>query len=186
MVWLDRRRHVEQQLTAQALQRHEAAVGSLGLPRSLDSARILHFLEIRKDREYADASTAFRLQEARVFLRVLGFDEEYCNDRSAYAVLALLSLRPEMKWAQASNPILRITEMMAWIEEVYGKRYAANTRESFRRHTLLQFHHVGLVVQNPDRPDRPANSPRWCYQIRPTIHSMLTGRIRQPLFLEAD
>ncbi|MDM8550131.1 hypothetical protein QUF72_08645 [Desulfobacterales bacterium HSG2] len=47
------------------------------------------------------------------------------------------------------------------------KGYAPNTRETIRRHTMHQFADAGLVVLNPDQPDRPVNSPKWCYQISP-------------------
>jgi type II restriction enzyme len=70
-----------------------------------------------------------------------------------------------MRWAEATNPMLRTVEIMAWIREQYGRDYAANTRETIRRYTLHQFADVLLIVQNPDQPNRPINSPKWCYQL---------------------
>src|SRR5690606_27798135 len=58
--------------------------------------------------------------------------------------------------------------------ETYDKDYAPNTRETIRRFTLHQFAEAGLVVQNPDRPDRPTNSPKWCYQIEPAAYGLIT------------
>ena len=63
--------------------------------------------------------------------------------------------------------MLRTVEIMAWIREHWGLPYKANTRETIRRQTLHQFCHAHLVVQNPDRPSRPINSPEWCYQVTP-------------------
>jgi BsuBI/PstI restriction endonuclease HTH domain len=54
---------------------------------------------------------------------------------------------------------------MDWIRDHYGKNYAANSRETIRRFTLHQFAEALLVEQNPDNPDRPVNSLKWCYQI---------------------
>lgn len=81
-------------------------------------------------------------------------------------------------WAQAERPVLRTFEIMQWLREHYGKNYAANTRETIRRFTLHQFVEAGLVVQNPDRPDRPVNSPRWCYQIEPVAYGLVSSYLQ--------
>ncbi|MCE2720883.1 MAG: hypothetical protein ACK6A9_19320 [Dolichospermum sp.] len=31
---------------------------------------------------------------------------------------------------------------------------------------MHQFVQMGLVVENPDQPKRPINSPKWCYQLQ--------------------
>jgi hypothetical protein len=56
---------------------------------------------------------------------------------------------------------------MDFSRDHYGKEYAPNSRETFRRFTMHQFVEAGIAVQNPDQPDRPINSPNWCYQIEP-------------------
>jgi adenine-specific DNA-methyltransferase len=57
--------------------------------------------------------------------------------------------------------------MMNWFQEHYGKQYAPNTRETVRRNTMHQFVQMGMILENPDQPDRPINSPKWCYQLHP-------------------
>ena len=54
---------------------------------------------------------------------------------------------------------------MDWMREAYGKNYQPNTRETIRRYTLHQFIEMGLVIPNPDDPERPPNSPNNVYQI---------------------
>jgi hypothetical protein len=54
---------------------------------------------------------------------------------------------------------------MDFARDHYGRSYAPNTRETFRRQTMHQFVGAGIAVPNPDCPDRPVNSPEWCYQI---------------------
>jgi hypothetical protein len=54
---------------------------------------------------------------------------------------------------------------MSWLRERYGRDYKPNTRETIRRQTLHQFVDAGLVLLNPDDPNRPINSPNNCYQI---------------------
>jgi type II restriction enzyme len=56
--------------------------------------------------------------------------------------------------------------IMDWIRDEYDVEYAPNTRETVRRFSLHQFVSAGLVQENPDAPDRPVNSPKWCYQVR--------------------
>jgi BsuBI/PstI restriction endonuclease domain/BsuBI/PstI restriction endonuclease HTH domain len=110
-------------------------------------------------------SMASRIQEARDLLEAFGMDAERSNERSALVLLALLGLRPNDPWSAAANPLLGTRAIMDWIRDEYEKVYAANTRETIRRFTLHQFTEVHLVVQNPDQPDRPTNSPKWSYQV---------------------
>ncbi|PZT72607.1 MULTISPECIES: BsuBI/PstI family type II restriction endonuclease [unclassified Streptomyces] len=116
-----------------------------------------------------------KLTEARHLLQLLGFDAERSNERSAYVLLALLELGPDQDWTQAERSMLRTVQIMQWLREVYEKDYAANSRETIRRFTLHQFVDAGLVVQNPDQPDRPVNSPKWCYQIEPAAFGLIAS-----------
>ena len=106
-----------------------------------------------------------RIDEARIALETLGMDAERSNERSALVFLALLQIMPTGSWAEAANPMLGTRAIMDFIRDHYGNDYAANTRETIRRSTLHQFAEAGLIVQNPDEPLRPINSPKWNYQI---------------------
>jgi len=116
-----------------------------------------------------------RIAEARRALALLNFDRERTNERSALVLLALLELRPSTPWAKARGPKLRTVELMAWLRERYGRDYKPNTRETIRRQTLHQFVEAGLVLFNPDAPDRPVNSPKNCYQIEPGALDLLSA-----------
>lgn len=107
-----------------------------------------------------------RIQEALTILKEISAPKEQQNERSALCLLALADIRPETFWNQATTPKRRITEMMDWFRDYYGKQYAPNTRETVRRQTMHQFVQMGLVVENPDQPKRPINSPKWCYQLQ--------------------
>ena len=106
-----------------------------------------------------------RVEDARIVLETLGMDAERSNERSALVLLALLRLTPAESWADAANPMLGTRAIMDFIRDEYGKDYAPNTRETVRRFTLHQFVEAQLVVQNPDQPQRPVNSPKWNYQV---------------------
>jgi adenine-specific DNA-methyltransferase len=106
-----------------------------------------------------------RIVEAQIILKAISTPREQQNERSALCLLALADIRPDRSWSQATAPTRRITEMMDWFRDHYGKQYAPNTRETVRRQTMHQFVQMGLVIENPDQPDRPINSPKWCYQL---------------------
>ncbi|MBI5765455.1 MAG: Eco57I restriction-modification methylase domain-containing protein [Planctomycetes bacterium] len=106
-------------------------------------------------------------------LKALKAPKGQCNERSALTLLALLDLEPKAKWSRAADPRRGVTEMMDWMAEKYGKKYAPNTRETIRRFTLHQFVQMGLVLLNSDDPSRPTNSPKNVYQIEPSALALL-------------
>ncbi|MEV2375580.1 BsuBI/PstI family type II restriction endonuclease [Paenibacillus larvae] len=100
-------------------------------------------------------------------IKALGLPKAQLNERSALCLLALLNLTPDKTWVEAQNPLIGITPMMDFSRAHYGKDYAPNTRETFRRQTMHQFVDAGIALYNPDKPDRPVNSPKAVYQIEP-------------------
>lgn len=107
------------------------------------------------------------LDESLAILQALDFPKAQQNERSALTLLALLNLTPPKTWKDAEAPRIGIRAILDFCRSNYGKPYAENTRETFRRQTMHQFIAAGLVVENPDAPQRPINSPKWCYQIEP-------------------
>lgn len=113
------------------------------------------------------------LTSALQILDALGLPRAQRNERSALCLLALLNLTPEKIWQQAESPLVGITPMMDFARQHYGKDYAPNTRETFRRQTIHQFVQAGVAAYNPDDPDRPVNSPKAVYQILPETLALL-------------
>jgi hypothetical protein len=109
--------------------------------------------------------TARNISRALKVLAQLGLPREQLNERSALCLLALLNLGRGAAFEKAQAPLLGITPMMEFALAEYGKKYAPNTRETFRRQTMHQFVDAGLATYNPDDPSRPVNSPRAVYQI---------------------
>ncbi len=113
------------------------------------------------------------IKTALDILEALGLPRAQRNDRSALCLLALLNLPPGKTWAQAENPLVGITPMMEFSRQHYGREYAPNTRETFRRQTIHQFVQAGIALYNPDKPGRPVNSPKAVYQISPETLTLL-------------
>ncbi|CAE6855910.1 Type-2 restriction enzyme AplI [Paraburkholderia aspalathi] len=113
------------------------------------------------------------IKAAHQIIISLGLPRAQQNERSALSLLALLNLTPGKAWADAENSLVGITPIMDWAREHYGKEYAPNTRETFRRQTMHQFCDAGIALYNPDKPDRPVNSPKAVYQIEPAALALL-------------
>lgn len=81
-----------------------------------------------------------KIDEAKEILRELGLPTAQQNDISAYTLLALCGIKPNDNWRMATNVSLKVSKgVMAFCKDVYGKEYAPNTRETFRRQVL---HHL--------------------------------------------
>jgi hypothetical protein len=113
------------------------------------------------------------IEAAQQIIVSLGLPRAQQNERSALCLLALLNLTPGKTWADAENPLIGITPIMDWAREHFGKEYAPNTRETFRRQSMHQFCDAGVSLYNPDKADRPVNSPKAVYQIEPAALALL-------------
>ncbi len=115
-----------------------------------------------------------KISEALEIITLLGLPKAQQNERSALTFLALLNLDSQKQWKDIGSPMIGVTPIMDWVRDNYDKEYAPNTRETFRRQTLHQFIGGGLVLYNPDKPDRPVNSPKACYQVTSELFDVLS------------
>lgn len=109
-----------------------------------------------------------RLAEAIAALTSLQFGPKQRNETAAYTLLALLDLSADAAWTESQAPLRGITPIIDFIASAYGTRYAPNTRETIRDDAVKFFVEEGLLLRNPDAPDRPTNSGKTVYQIEPT------------------
>ena len=114
-----------------------------------------------------------RLAEAIDALTSLQFGPRQRNETAAYTLLALLDLQPDMPWMDAQAPLCGITPVIDFIANAYGVRYAPNTRETIRDDAVKFFVEEGLLLRNPDDPNRPTNSGKTVYQIESTALALL-------------
>lgn len=114
-----------------------------------------------------------RLSEALSILVDLGMPRAQQNERTALCLLALVNLPPKKSWAECEAPLIGITPIMDWARDNFAAEYAPNTRETFRRQSMHQFIEAGICLYNPDKPDRPVNSPSAVYQIEPNLLEVL-------------
>jgi hypothetical protein len=114
-----------------------------------------------------------RLREAMVVLEALGFPPRQRNEVAAYTLLALAGLGPKGRWSEAQSPLMGITPIIGFVAEKHGIRYAPNTRETVRDEAVKHFVEYGLLLRNPDQPDRPVTSGKTVYQLEPSALDLL-------------
>jgi len=151
--------------SAEQLERIAACIGG-DMPSQSDLDDIVEgeLLDVEKDTRGSKVAER-RIAETIVVLKSIGLPKEQTNERAALTLLALLDLSPRKAWSKAGNPPCGVTPIMDFAARQYGKHWKPNTRETVRRFTLHQFQDAGLVVANPDKPERPVNSPAYCYQV---------------------
>lgn len=107
-----------------------------------------------------------RIDEARGILRALGLPPAQQNEMSALTLLALCDVGPDVAWKKARRHSVTVTKgVMNWVAALYNKKYAPNTRETFRRQVLHQFVQAGIADYNPDDPGLATNSPKAHYSL---------------------
>lgn len=141
--------------------------------REIDELVERELLSITSMSENSPFSIKSRIGEALEILVALGFPRGQLNERSALTLLAFLDLKPSDSWQAAKAPLRGVTPIMEFMAQEYGKQYKPNTRETVRRQTVHQFLDAGLIVANPDNPDRPVNSPKTVYQIEESALELL-------------
>jgi hypothetical protein len=114
-----------------------------------------------------------KFQDSIGILKALGFGPRQTNKTAGYVLLALSDLVPARSWSAAENPLRGITPIIEFIRNSYKVGYAPNTRETVRDEAVKHFVEAGLVLRNPDKPDRPTNSGNTVYQIEPTALALL-------------
>jgi type II restriction enzyme len=106
------------------------------------------------------------IAEAREILAALGMPPAQQNEMAALTLLALCNLKPSDSWSSAQRRSMTISKgIMTFIHQHYGRAYAPNTRETFRRQVLHQFVQGRIADYNPDNPSLPTNSPKAHYAL---------------------
>lgn len=84
-----------------------------------------------------------KLEEAKVILRDIGMPSKQQNDLCAYTLLALLNIKNEGKWNDATNEYIRIHDIMEFIKKIISS-YMLRIVEKLlgsRHYTILEIVH---------------------------------------------
>ena len=102
----------------------------------------------------------------------------------ALTLLAMANIKPKDKWDDAANEWIRIHDIISFISKEYKKRYAENSRETFRKMALHHFRTAAFIEDN----GMATNSPNYRYRITNeflTVIQHYTGKESVKQFLEA-
>lgn len=102
-----------------------------------------------------------KIEEAREILRFVGMPKAQQSDLCCYVLLAMAGMKPDMEWREAKNEWIRIHDMIQFANSNYGRTYAENSRETFRKQALHRFRTVALVEDN----GMATNSPNYRYRL---------------------
>ncbi|MBP1637717.1 MAG: putative type restriction endonuclease, partial [Bacteroidetes bacterium] len=107
-----------------------------------------------------------KIEEAQEILKALGLPSAQYNEMAALTLLAVCNIKEQDNWKDATKQSMGVSNgIMNFVNEHYGKSYAPNTRETFRRQVLHQFVQARIVDYNPDNPKLPVNSPKAHYAL---------------------
>ena len=107
-----------------------------------------------------------KIEEAQEILKALGLPPAQYNEMAALTLLAVCNIKEQENWKDATKQSMGVSkDIMSFVNENYGKTYAPNTRETFRRQVLHQFVQARIVDYNPDDPKLPVNSPKAHYAL---------------------
>ncbi len=107
-----------------------------------------------------------KIEEAQEILKALGLPSAQYNEMAALTLLAVCNIKEQDNWKDATRQSMGVSNgVMNFVNEHYGKKYAPNTRETFRRQVLHQFVQARIVDYNPDNPKLPVNSPKAHYAL---------------------
>lgn len=79
----------------------------------------------------------------------------------AYTLLAMAGIKGKTSWNKASNEWVRIHDIIQFTEKNYGKTYAENSRETFRKQALHHFRTAAFIEDN----GKATNSPNYRYRL---------------------
>ena len=107
-----------------------------------------------------------KLNNAKEILHDLGIPDQYNSDLMRNTFLALLDLNYESSWDKATNKnLMRLHDILDYLKEKLGVRYAENSRETLRKRVIKVFEQAHIALRNIDDPSRPTNSGKTNYSV---------------------
>lgn len=102
-----------------------------------------------------------RIEEARIFLKIIGMPKAQQSDLCCYVILAMAGIKPDTTWSQAANEWIGIHDIIQFVNKFYKINYAENSRETVRKKALHRFRTAALVEDN----GKATNSPNYKYRL---------------------
>lgn len=101
------------------------------------------------------------LEKMQGLLAKLKVPTKQQTELCAYALLAMAGIKKKTSWNKASNEWVRVHDIIQFTEKNYGKTYAENSRETFRKQALHHFRTAAFIEDN----GKATNSPNYRYRL---------------------
>ena len=102
-----------------------------------------------------------KVDDVKKILQIIGMPKAQQADICCYTILAMLGVKQEMRWSEATNNWIRIHDIIQFVNKNYDADYAENSRETFRKKALHHFRNAALVEDNGE----VTNSPNYRYRL---------------------
>ena len=110
-----------------------------------------------------------KIDEAKQILKALGLPEKQMSDICCFTLLAMAGVEEYTKWKNAQANLMRIHDIITFTKNKYGREYAENSRETFRKQALHHFRTAAIVEDN----GLATNSPNYRYKLTNEILHVL-------------
>ena len=101
------------------------------------------------------------LEKASTLLESMKVPEKQRNQMCCLVLLAMADLMPGTKWSCAQNNWKRIHDIISFVDEYYGVKYAENSRETIRKQAMHHFRNAAFIEDN----GMATNSPNYRYRL---------------------
>jgi len=110
------------------------------------------------------------IDDAKDLLNEIAFPSKYITDTTAICICALYDETPRFNLINGYTKLsqgARVTDILEFSAKELNRKYAENSRETFRKYSLKYLVDEGLAIKNPDKPTRATNSGLNNYVLSP-------------------
>ena len=102
-----------------------------------------------------------KITKARNILKAIGMPTQQQSELCALILLALAGIKKSSAWNCATNEWVRVHDIIQYVNQYYGKKYAENSRETFRKQALHHFRTAAIAEDN----GLATNSPNYSWRL---------------------
>ena len=116
------------------------------------------------------------IEQAKDLLTDITFPPKYNTDTTAICICALYDETPRFNLINGYTKLAqgaRVTDILEFSAKELSRPYAENSRETFRKYSLKYLVDEGLVIKNPDDPNRATNSGLNNYVLTPKFKQLI-------------
>ena len=102
-----------------------------------------------------------KITKAKNILKAIGMPTQQQSELCALILLALAGIKKSSAWNCATNEWVRVHDIIQHVNQYYGKKYAENSRETFRKQALHHFRTAAIAEDN----GLATNSPNYSWRL---------------------